>query len=97
MISKARKASIWSWGEPYQIESVPQHTLSSPTATSSLPSTWAAWSGEPMTVRHVEPELGVDVAAGADAGLVQRADQPVDALALGVVGALGPAPSKPEW
>ena len=57
----------------------PQRRCPGPSAASSLPSTWAAWSGSPMSVRHVDAELGVDVAARADAGVAQRLEQPVDA------------------
>ena len=40
---------------PYQIESVPQRTLSCPTCTSSLPKRWAAIVGSRITNRQVLP------------------------------------------
>ena len=51
----ARNAWIWSCGVPYQIESVPHRIRSGPTAFSSLPRTWAASVGSPITTRQVDP------------------------------------------
>src|SRR4051812_8504057 len=54
-ISKARKASTIGWVGPYQMLSEPHRTLSSPTASRSLPSTWAASSGRFTRQYHVVP------------------------------------------
>jgi transcriptional regulator with XRE-family HTH domain len=50
-----RLSSIWGWGDPYQMESVPQSTLVVPTALHTLPSTCAAVSGARITLNHVDP------------------------------------------
>ena len=91
MISKARKAWIWSWGEPYQIESVPHRIRSSPRWTSSLPSRCAASSGLPITARQVEPSSAYTFAPGPRPACCERGDQAVGAAVgrRGVEGSLG--------
>ena len=61
LISKARNASIWGCGVPYQIESVPHRTRSGPTATRSLPRTWAALVGVAQFEVPRRAELAVHV------------------------------------
>ena len=72
MISNARNAWIWSWGEPYQIESVPQSDV----VRARPPRAACRARARPGRVAHQVPpgraELGVDVAAGPDAGVAQR-------------------------
>ena len=80
-IWNVRNAWIWSCGEPYQIESVPHSTLSSPQYLISLPSACAACSGSRIRKRQVLPNSAYTLLFGLMPFSMQRTDQRVDAVA----------------
>ena len=63
------------------MESVPHRMRSSPTASRSLPRTWAASPGPAQHHEPRGPELGVHVGTRADAGVGQARHQPAHAPA----------------
>ena len=82
-IWKVRQAWIWSWGEPVQIESVPQRTLFSPDVLEEL--AHSVRGGVGVAAEHVPggAHVRVDVAVRRDVVVEQRLHQRVDAVAAG--------------